>query len=105
MIFDFTHKYSFQYVGKFLSEIYDIVGPIPSILLGNKCDTDHDVADFDIKQIEEKYNTKFFEVSARDGSNIDTAFDYLIREAVRDTLDEVKRLESLITFERKCNIY
>lgn len=54
MIFDFTHKYSFQYVGKFLSEIYDIVGPIPSILLGNKCDTDHDVADFDIKQIEEK---------------------------------------------------
>lgn len=45
-----------------------------SVLMGNKSDLAHKVNDDDIKEIESKYNTKYFEVSAKNDSSVDKIF-------------------------------
>ena len=55
--------------------------PISWVLFGNKCDNKDSikVKEEDIKNIIEKYNIKYFETSAKTGTNVTELFDYLIK--------------------------
>eukprot|EP01083_Nonionella_stella_P022376 61903_1 len=63
----------------------DDIPPPPILLAGNKCDlTEHrQVSQVDGKKLAKKWNCPFFETSAKDGINIDTIFEELVREIER----------------------
>jgi small GTP-binding protein len=55
--------------------------PISLVLFGNKYDDKENikVQEEDIKKMEEKYNLKYFPTSAKDGTNVQTVFEYLTK--------------------------
>lgn len=112
VVFDLSELNSFNHVKHYFSEIYEnSKNKVATILLGNKCDLDHSVADKDIKLLEEELNTKYFEVSAKNGTNVDDAFQYICEEASKDILTEKNRIISILSYDysgdekKKCSIY
>ena len=55
--------------------------PISWVLFGNKCDDKENikVKEEDIKKIQDKYNIKYFETSAKIGTNVNSLFEYLVK--------------------------
>lgn len=111
VVFDLTDPQSLDSAKKFFEEIYEVVESVPSVLIGNKSDLDHEFSDTEIKMIENNFNIKYFEVSAISNSNIDEAFQYLASIFVNDLLSDKNKLLNLINKdeieqnEKKCNIY
>lgn len=104
--FDLNSKSSYKY----LTKLYDYFPAVPAVLIGNKSDLTHSVDDEEIKQLENKYKTKYFEASAKNNSNIEEAFEYAISEAIKFILKDKVRLIDLINAtskeaKKKCNIY
>ena len=82
IVFDLTNPVTLNRAEQILSEIQQTPTPVPTVLLGNKCDFDHPNIIEDIRQIETKYNTKYFEVSAKGNVNIVDAITYITKEAI-----------------------
>ena len=55
--------------------------PVSLVLFGNKCDMKDQikVKEEDIKKMQDKYKFTYFETSAKDGTNIQTIFEYLTK--------------------------
>lgn len=105
-VFDLNSKSSFNE----LTKLYSYFPAVPSVLIGNKSDLTHSVDDEEIRQLENKYKTKYFEASAKNNSNIEEAFEYAISEAIKFILKDKVRLIDLINAiskegKKKCNIY
>ena len=51
------------------------------VLFGNKCDMKEkiQVKEEDIEKIKEKYNLRYYETSAKDGTNVQNIFEYLAK--------------------------
>ena len=51
------------------------------VLFGNKCDMKEEiqVKEEDIEKIKEKYNLRYYETSAKDGTNVQNIFEYLAK--------------------------
>ncbi len=62
VVFDLTDPQSLDSAKNFFEEIYDVVESVPSVLIGNKSDLDHEFSDTEIKMIENNFNIKYFEV-------------------------------------------
>ena len=54
---------------------------ISLVLFGNKCDMKEkiQVKEEDIEKIKEKYNLRYYETSAKDGTNVQNIFEYLAK--------------------------
>ena len=54
---------------------------ISLVLFGNKCDMKEEiqVKEEDIEKIKEKYNIRYYETSAKDGTNVQNIFEYLAK--------------------------
>ena len=54
---------------------------ISLVLFGNKCDMKEEiqVKEEDIEKIKEKYNVRYYETSAKDGTNVQNIFEYLAK--------------------------
>ena len=54
---------------------------ISLVLFGNKCDMKEEiqVKEEDIEKIKEKYNLRYYETSAKDGTNVQNIFEYLAK--------------------------
>lgn len=93
-----------------MTKLYGYFPAVPSVLIENKSDLTHSVDNEEIKQLENKYKTKYFEASAKNNSNIEEAFEYAISEATKFILKDKVRLIDLINAtskeaKKKCNIY
>ena len=55
--------------------------PVSLVLFGNKCDDKENikVKEDDIQKMKEKYKFTYFETSAKDGTNVQTIFEYLTK--------------------------
>lgn len=78
VVYDITNRSSFNGVTKWIKEVRELSGHQTNlILLGNKCDSDdRQVSTEEGKNKAFQENIPFYEVSAKTGKNIKTAFDY-----------------------------
>lgn len=82
IVYDITNAASFENITNWLEEVRSLIPPqAPIMLVGNKTDLDHarvvkkDVADAFARQ----QNLLLFETSAKDRTNVDRAFDQLVK--------------------------
>ena len=85
--FDLTDRYTFEQVNYWLDQIEANKSkdyPTSLVLVGNKYDRKEDiiVKDDDVQSIKEKYNIEYFPTSAKDGINVQNAFEYLIKNII-----------------------
>ena len=112
LLFNLTRKKTFEQVSYWIEQIENNKSkdyPIHSVLVGNFCDKKEDIEikEEDIKIIQDKYNIKYFEVSSKDGTNIDAVFEYLSKITLKSrgllnkiglddnaSLEDIKIIES-----------
>lgn len=82
--FDLTCNEPFDYIKYIFDDVHKNINNVTTIFLGTKCDLNHKVSDEQIKEIIMKYKTKYFEVSAKDDVNINSLFEYVISETVKN---------------------
>ena len=87
--FDLTNKDTFDKVNYWIGQIEDNKNkdyPISLVLFGNKCDKKEQIVvnDDDIESLKRQYNLEFFATSAKDGTNVQEAFEYLIKKTIKD---------------------
>ena len=82
IVFDLSNHNSFINVEKWLKEIQDNIecdlGDMVLLLIGNKSDLERKVEDKDINNICNKYNLTYVETSAKNNTNIHSAFHNLV---------------------------
>ena len=86
--FDLTNKNTFSQVNYWIEQIEANKtkdNPISIVLFGNKCDAKEqiEVKDDEIQSLKEKYNFEYFATSAKDGTNVQNAFEYLIKNTLK----------------------
>ena len=86
--FDLTNKNTFEQVTYWIEQIEANKNkdfPVSIVLFGNKYDKKEQmvVNDDDIELLKKKYNFKYFATSAKDGTNVQEAFEYLIKTIIK----------------------
>ena len=111
--FDLTEPNTYEQVNFWIEEIEKNKSreyPISLVLFGNKVDDKEKikVSDESIKRLENKYNLKCFKTSAKDGTNVQTIFEYLTKLTLQTRglfkkigLPETTRLEDINIIERE----
>jgi len=91
LVYDVTDQVSFNNARQWLTEIERYAcGNVVKLLVGNKSDlTTKRVVDFVTgKEFADQYNLPFLEASAKDGNNVGTAFNMLVRDIFNKTVDK-----------------
>ena len=87
LVYDITDKDSFEKID-FWMNLIKLNGPDNPklILVGNKCDliNERQVSIEEGENFAKKHNIKFFEASAKDGTNVNELFFYLANEIYQD---------------------
>ena len=86
--FDLTNKNSFEQVNYWIEQIEEKKNkdfPVSIVLFGNKCDKKRQIVvkDDEIELLKKKYNFQYFATSAKDGTNVKNAFEYLIKTIIK----------------------
>lgn len=76
---------SFQNLETWVEDIQSVINinKKPLVLIGNKCDlpeADRKISFQQGQKFADKYGLKFFECSAKDGTNVNEAFDFIAKE-------------------------
>ena len=83
VVYDITDKESFDKLNFWMEKI-KLNGPqnVKTILVGNKCDliNERQVSFEEGENFAKKWNIKFFEASAKDGTNVNELFFYIANE-------------------------
>ena len=82
--FDLTNPKTLEQVEFWINQIESNKtkdSSISLVLFGNKCDMKEEiqVKEEDIEKIKEKYNLRYYETSAKDGTNVQNIFEYLAK--------------------------
>ena len=103
--FDLTSKNTFDKVNFWITQIEENKNkdyPISLVLFGNKCDKKEQIVvnDDDIESLKKQYKLEYFATSAKDGTNVQEAFEYLIKKTLKTKgLLEKIGLSSNISFD------
>ena len=86
--FDLTNKDTFNHINYWIEQIETNKSkdyPISIVLFGNKCDATEkiEVNKDEIESLKEKYNFEYFATSAKDGTNVKNAFEYLLKSTLK----------------------
>ena len=79
---------------------------IQKILIGNKCDLNRDVQKEEGQKLAEHFNIPFFEVSAKDNTNVNEFMNRIIEDVYTNlshTKNGVKLNEDDISKKKKCS--
>ena len=97
LIYDITDKGSLEHLN-FWSEQITLNAPKKTkcVLVGNKCDLEdlREVSKEEGKNYAEKNKIKFFETSAKDGTNIKEVFEYLSNEIYKEQKNDIRNYTS-----------
>ena len=92
LVYDITRKTSFENIDKWIPDLkanadIDLI----MILIGNKSDLEEqrEVTEEEGKQKAENYKMAFMETSAKNGSNIEKAFQELVESLYKDNYDKI----------------
>lgn len=104
LVYDITNINTFDNLNRWLDESYNIVGHIPIMLIGNKCDLKHkrQVSTEMGKEFAEKYGCMFLETSALDSTNIIKAFMDLVNYIYQESITKPKNIldETIINADK-----
>ena len=107
LIYDITDRESFQSLNCWLIEIEKNANKnVKIILIGNNCDLEdkREVSYREGKDFTQKNNMLFFEVSAKNNTNINEAFESLVQEIINSGIDEgIKKKEKTIHLSSQKN--
>ena len=107
LIYDITDRESFQNLNCWLIEIEKNANKnVKIILIGNNCDLEdkREVSYQEGKDFAQKNNMLFFEVSAKNNTNINEAFESLVEEIINSGIDkEMKKKEKTIHLSSQKN--
>ena len=104
-VFDLNLQSSFIHTKFYLEKCFVYSDKSLPVLIGNKCDLEHAVSDEDIKELVDKLNIKYFEVSAKDGTNVKEAFDYINEKANEKINQKLNEKVNQNNEKKKCIIY
>ena len=97
LIYDITDKDSLEHLNFWSAQI-QLNAPEKSkcVLVGNKCDLEGSraVSTEEGKMYAEKNKIKFFETSAKDGTNINEVFEYIANEIYKEQKMEMRSVTS-----------
>ena len=96
LVYDTTNKRSYENLNKWVVELKEKAPPNLSVMLvGNKIDmvSDKEVSREDGKRFSEIYGYYFLETSAKENTNVDEAFNTLIKSASEKLLEESEKQE------------
>lgn len=82
-IFSLSSKRSFDKIAEQYNRIVRIKGDsIPRVLLGNKCDLNlfREISTEEAQELAKEMNCEYYEISAKEGINIEAPFFHLVRE-------------------------
>ncbi|MFX0208023.1 MAG: Rab family GTPase [Candidatus Hodarchaeota archaeon] len=84
LVFDLTNMNSLHSLEKWLQRIIKICGKIPLVIIGNKLDLigARAIPSGEGKKYARKWDTRYFETSAKTGENIEEAFIFLIEQMI-----------------------
>ena len=111
--FDLTDRNTFEQVNYWISQIEENSSkdyPISLVLFGNKCDNVENikVSEEDIEKLKEKYKLTFYKTSAKDGTNVQNAFQHLTKITLKTRgllskigLPENTKIENIISTEKE----
>ena len=91
LMYDITNFKSFDSISEWIKNIYEKKDEnYPLILIGNKCDLKdgRKVSEEEGLETAEKYKTKYFETSAKEGINVEEAIDELIKKIITKKEEE-----------------
>ena len=91
LMYDITDFKSFDSISEWIKNIYEKKDEnFPLILIGNKCDLkdEREVSEEEGLETAEKYKTKYFETSAKEGINVEEAIDELIKKIITKKEEE-----------------
>lgn len=82
VLFDLTNRITFHNVDSWLNDIRNYTENIEVVVIGNKCDltSKRQVYDNEINDYIQKKQLKYYESSAKDGTNIEIIFEYLTQK-------------------------
>ncbi|MFX0135394.1 MAG: Rab family GTPase [Candidatus Hodarchaeota archaeon] len=95
VVFDKTNRTSFNNVDKWIKEVFDNRGKIPLIIAGNKFDlSNHIVSTEEGTNLAKKYNTIYFDTSAKSGRFVDLLFKTLVQIVLDpEFIDKLTKIE------------
>ena len=111
--FDLTDRNTFEQVNYWISQIEENSSkdyPISLVLFWNKCDNVENikVSEEDIEKLKEKYKLTFYKTSAKDGTNVQNAFQHLTKITLKTRgllskigLPENTKIEDIIITEKE----
>ena len=87
IVYDVTNEETFESLKIWIQSIKNNIGSeienIPSIIIGNKLDSEEREVKFEEAELFAKgYNYPYFETSAKTGENIDETIKFLVREVI-----------------------
>ena len=85
LMYDITNRETFDLISKWIDEIFEIKDKdCPFILIGNKFDLKdkRKVSEEEGLKAAENYNTTYFEVSAKEGINVEEAIEGLLNKII-----------------------
>ena len=73
---DLSRKETLENLDSWISELFNIIGKIPVIFIGNKKDLIQNVSEKheNLELLSKSYSTKFYLTSAKTGENVEDAF-------------------------------
>ena len=90
-MYDITNRNSFESIKNWLIEVEKHADKnIYKVLIGNKIDLekDRDITYNEGKEYAESEGMKFIETSAKDGSNIEEAFELITKEIIKSNINK-----------------
>ena len=104
VVYDIADKESFEKISFWMNSIKNYAPEnVKLILIGNKCDlvNQRQVSVEEGENYAKKFNIKFFESSAKDGTNVNELFFYLANEIYKDDKTKGKDMGIKIQPENK----
>lgn len=81
LVCDITRRETYEKLQRWTGMIYEVVGTIPLVIVGNKWDLRDSatVSEEDLRAFATQHSGDYLMASARTGENVDTAFEMLLR--------------------------
>jgi Ras-related protein Rab-11A len=100
LVYDITRKASFETIDRWISELKSTSeNNLTIILIGNKCDLENErqVTKIEGEEKAKYHNMAFIETSALNGTNLDKAFDLLIKDVYKKNCQMFKKEVNLVS--------
>jgi Ras-related protein Rab-1A len=94
VVYDVTDRQSFQNIPSWVEEIRRYAPKdVKMLLIGNKCELDHQrmVTDIDAKEMAERFQMELVETSARNAINVGSAFGQIVEQLVSSKQQQQKQ--------------